>query len=224
MNALSKEIVDGIYECIRNGKSIEFIAKNYGISEGTIRNNCKKWYGIGIKDIRSKKIEGRILYKCRYCNCLHGIPINITKDKYVVIGKSHYYHEDCYEDMRKRQMIRDSKNDGFVEFKNLWINSVNKSVVLWQLKKVYYDLVNRGISPDRIVFTLRYILENKKNLKHPNGFYYYMDYDEIKEAYLEKKRKDIVASSPKFTAKNTQADDAPTFKVPKRKRLEDLFD
>lgn len=151
---------------------------------------------------------------CRYIDCKHpGKEIDIDKDSYKLVGKTMYYHSDCYKAKCKGEWKDEETKKDLQYIKNKWVECISDTVVYSQLFRVLNEYVARGIPSKYLVFVLDYVVEHKMNLRFPNGFKYYIDKDEIKEAYQKhllaksgvKKQSDftVVDSSdtPKFSVK-----------------------
>lgn len=138
------------------------------------------------------------LRNCRYVNCKHNNKIDLEKEPYQkdLYG---YYHEDCFKEKCDLQLFRD-----------LWKKYISNTVVIKQLNNVINDLLNRGVTSDYLLFVLEYIIENKKELRYPAGFRYYVDNSYIKDDY--KKRKTPKIKQDVFVAKNVD-DNAPQFSI-----------
>lgn len=158
----------------------------------------------------SKKTDIKV---CRYADCPYGKQIDITKDDYRVVDKTMYYHADCLKRKRKGEW-KDEKTKADLQYiKNGWITHISKTVIYSQLFQCLNELVARGISSDYLVFVFDYIVSHKLNLRHPKGFKYFVDKDEIKVAY--KKQQSQKISSTKLSDFSGVIDnsDAPTFTV-----------
>lgn len=99
-------------------------------------------------------------------------------------------------------------------FRNLWVQKISATVVHSQLNKMLSQLISNGVSSDYMLFTLQYVIDNKKNLSYPSGFRYYLDYPEIKTAYEKAKVKKVVETAD-FTVKESE-DTAPKFSINKK--------
>lgn len=158
----------------------------------------------------SKKTDIKV---CRYAGCPHGKKIDITRDDYRVVGNTMYYHADCLKKKRKGEW-KDEKTKADLQYiKEGWLLHISKTVVFSQLFQCLNELVARGISSDYLVFVFDYVVKNKLNLRHPNGFKYFVDKDEIKAAYRKQQSQKI--SSVKPSEFNGVADDtnAPKFTI-----------
>lgn len=136
----------------------------------------------------SKKTD---IKTCRYARCNHPDKlIDITKDNYHVEGRM-YYHADCYN-LKKKGDWKDEQTKKDLQYiKNQWVLNINQTVVYSQLFHCLNDLIARGVSSEYLVFVLDYVIKNKMNLRHPQGFKYYVDRQEIKDAY----QKHLIAKS-----------------------------
>lgn len=140
--------------------------------------------------------------KCKYGKCKHGFSINTNSDEFVKEGIS-YFHKDCYQEKQDLQL-----------FRSLWVQEISETVVYSQLNKMLSQLISKGISSDYILFTLQYVIDNKKSLNYPSGFRYYLDYPQVKEAYEKTKVRKVVEKAD-FTAKETE-DAAPKFSIERK--------
>lgn len=158
----------------------------------------------------SKKTD---IKTCRYARCNHPDKlIDITKDNYHVEGRM-YYHADCYN-LKKRGDWKDEQTKKDLQYiKNQWVLNINQTVVYSQLFHCLNDLIARGVSSEYLVFVLDYVIKNKMNLRHPQGFKYYVDRQEIKDAY----QKHLIAKSGANNKSNFVVTDdsstAPKFSV-----------
>lgn len=162
--------------------------------------------------------------KCRYSKCIHGGLINKDTDEYIMHGNKMYYHKDCYE-LKKKGMDKDEQTKRELrEFREIWYEKINRTVIWWQLNKVLEEYLERGISSEYLLFALNYVVSHNYKLNYPPGFRYYIDKEEIKKAYKIKKAREKMAPPNKPNANNDIAQaETVTFKIPKRKSLDDLF-
>ena len=153
---------------------------------------------------------------CRYVNCKHpGRIIDISTDEYTVAGRGMYYHSDCF---KQKDMWKDEKTKQDLQYiKTQWGLHINKTVVYSQLFHCLNDLLVRGVSSGYMVFVLDYVIKNKLNLRYPQGFKYFVDREDIKDAYDEWLiKKTGVNIQSDFTA--VDSTDAPTFSVKAKPR------
>lgn len=129
---------------------------------------------------------------CRYGQCNHpDKKIDITLDDYRLVGKSMYYHTDCYQ-RKKRESWKDDKTKSDLQYiKNQWVLHINKTVVYSQLMMVLNDFLSRGVESEYLVFVMDYVVSHKMKLNYPMGLKYYVDKQEIKNAYIKSKAKKI---------------------------------
>lgn len=158
----------------------------------------------------AKKTDIKI---CRFVNCKHDDKrIDITKDDYKAVG-SMYYHSDCYEIKSKSEWKDENTKKDLQYIKCQWELHINKTVVYSQLFRCLNELIAREISSDYLVFVLDYVIKNKLNLRFPAGFKYYVDKNEIKEAYQKLQYdKQGIKKPSEFTAV-TDSDNAPKFNI-----------
>lgn len=151
--------------------------------------------------------------KCRYCNCKHlSQDIDTAKEPYKKKG-SKFYHEDCWI-LQEQMNQKDAQTKADIQLiRNLWIERINNTVVLSQLYQVLNEYIARGVSSEYLVFTVEYCIKNKCVLRYPYGLKYYIDNQEIKDAYARTqiaknrvKQEQFVSvdndDAPKFTVKN----------------------
>lgn len=124
---------------------------------------------------------------CRYVCCPHGKKIDISKDNYKLVGKTMYYHDDCLR-MKQSGDWKDEKTKADLQYiKNQWVLHINNTVIYSQLFRVLNDFLARGIPSDYLVFVLDYVIEHNMKLNYPKGLEYYIDKQEIKDAYKKSK-------------------------------------
>lgn len=153
---------------------------------------------------------------CRYVNCKHpGKIIDISTDEYTVVGKGMYYHTDCF---KQKDEWKDEKTKQDLQYiKTQWGLHISKTVVYSQLFKCLNDLLARGISSDYLVFVLDYVIKHKLKLHYPQGFKYFVDREDIREAYEEQRfKRGGVNIQSDFTA--VDSTDAPVFSVKSKPR------
>lgn len=163
------------------------------------------------------------IVKCRYKSCPYGGIINRDTDDFVEHGGHIYYHKDCYKaKVDKENKVEKTKVD-LKEFRKLWCENISNTVVWSQLNKVLKEYLDRGVESDQLLFTLKYVIKHKWRLNYPPGFRYYIDNDEVKNAYKQEiyRRAQIKQSQRIIEIKK---DEPQKFKVPKKKTLDDLFD
>lgn len=136
----------------------------------------------------SKKTD---IKTCRYARCKHPDKlIDVTKDNYHADGKR-YYHSDCYDSKRKGDLREEQIKKDLQYIKNQWVLHINQTVVYSQLFQCLNDFITRGVPSEYLVFVFDYVVKHKMNLRHPQGFKYYVDRQEIKDAY----QKHLIAKS-----------------------------
>lgn len=127
-----------------------------------------------------------------------------------------YFHPDCLKakidgDWKDQQTKADLQL-----IKSMWVENISNTVIYQQLFKCLNDLLERGIESEYLVFTMQYCVSNHLNLQHPMGFKYYVDRQEIKDAYARKKRAENRIDPNAFVAQNTD-DNEPSFTVKQQK-------
>lgn len=140
--------------------------------------------------------------KCRYSHCKHDIKdIDISCDEYVVKG-SMYYHKDCYKAKLNCEWKDEKTKKDLVIIRDLWYENISKTVVYSQLYRILNDYIERGVESEYLVFVMRYCLDHKCKLNYPNGFKFYVDRQEIKDAYAKSKIQKI--DSSRFSIKDSE--------------------
>ena len=136
---------------------------------------------------------------CKYTNCKHNDKVHIDIEPFVK-GKDGFYHEDCYKEKTDLQL-----------FRSLWSENISPTVVFSDLNRILKQLLSiNGVSVDYLLFVLQYVIDNHCNLRYPAGFKYYVDNQNIKDAYEKKNRK--IVSPSNFVAKENK-DDSPKFSI-----------
>ena len=111
------------------------------------------------------------IYKCRYSKCFYSTRDIMPEDD-CLINKTHY-HQKCYEYKTKISAIAD-----------FYYNNVSKTVVYSQLVNTINNIVYKKIvSPDYLLFALKYAVKNGFKIKSPFYLHYLIDRDDVKRAY-----------------------------------------
>ena len=148
---------------------------------------------------------------CRYKFCKHeSKEIDISCEDYKRVG-SMYYHRDCYKAKADGEWKNEKTKADLQLIRNLWLENISKTVIYSQLFSTMNSFLERGIESEYLVFVLQYCIDHKFKLNYPGGFKYYVDKQEIKDAYARKKKSEIKISDKAFTAKDK--DNSPTFSV-----------
>ena len=139
---------------------------------------------------------------CKYLNCKHNDKVHIDTEPFVK-AKDGFYHEDCYKEKKDLQI-----------FRNMWYENISSTVVYSELNRTLNQLLSKkDVTIDYLLFVLQYVIDNHLNLHYPAGFRYFVDKQDIKEAYIKKTRKIISVSN--FTAEDN-SDESPKFSVNKK--------
>lgn len=156
----------------------------------------------------AKKTDIKI---CRYAQCTHpNKEIDITCDTFEAKGTC-YYHADCYAEKVEREEKENKVKADMQLIKTLWLENISNTVVYSQLFRCLNDLLNQGVESDYLVFAMQYCVTHKLNLRHPFGFKYFVDKQEIKNAYKKKIIAQNRVNQSDFSA--TDTDDAPKFSI-----------
>ena len=101
---------------------------------------------------------------------------------------------------------KDEKTKADLQYiKNGWVEHISETVVFYQLFNCLNDLICRGISSDYLVFVFDYVVQHHMKLRYPQGFKYYVDNNEIKNAYRKSKMKKY--SNSMFSVKEDKFED-----------------
>lgn len=119
-------------------------------------------------------------------------------------------------------MSQNSENENLNNvFNDLWIRAINKDVSIPILNRCRNALISQGFSIDYLIFALKYVINNKYKLNYPDGFKYYVEYEEIKKAYKNKNQKLIKMSD--FTAVDTEDYPRYSYHAKRSKGFADIF-
>lgn len=155
--------------------------------------------------------------KCRFIGCKHQTrDLDIAVEPFIKVG-SVYYHEDCYKLKKSNEWKDEQTRKDLVEFRDIWWKNISKTVNFQQLMKILNEYIARGVSSDYLLFALKYIIQHKMNLNYPNGFKYYVDRIEIKQAYDKYLIKKAKAEQDSNSVNITDTDNAPKFNVQNKK-------
>lgn len=95
------------------------------------------------------------------------------------------------KERERRKKVIENKDEktktDFQYIKNGWVEHISETVVFYQLFNCLNDLLCRGISSDYMVFVFDYVVQHHMKLRYPQGFKYYIDNQEIKDAYQKSK-------------------------------------
>jgi len=157
---------------------------------------------------------------CPYCKCpFPDHEVDISSDPYTKAKNGRYYHAQCFEEEQKEKRRTSEEKADIALFLDLWNKHISNTVNFGMLRKIINEYIMRGVSTDYLVFCLQYIIANRCVLNYPNGFKYYVDRREIKEAY-EKKQIQKQYEEIKKEAEKQQpigSSNAPHFAVQKQK-------
>ena len=115
--------------------------------------------------------------KCRWSHCHHEGE-EVSKENAVLIGRSTYYHPDCYAEKKAIEDIIEE-----------YVNHYDPDPIFPHLRKVINNIVfNKGTSATYLLFCIRYAVENHITLHTPMGLYYLAKDYKIKEAWDRKQK------------------------------------
>lgn len=151
---------------------------------------------------------------CGYDDCpAPGREIDISQEEYVKDGRR-YYHPACLEKKKKLEQKTEQQKADLQYIKNLWTTHISNTVDYGQLFFVLNGFVVRGITTEYLIFVIEYAIQNKYKLRYPGGLKYYVDNQEIKDAYARTKIQRIKQSDFKATTDGNNT--APEFTVTKK--------
>lgn len=150
---------------------------------------------------------------CRYSACRYREKkVNIAEEEYVADGKK-YYHADCYTTMEAEAKTEEKIKSDIQLIKNMWVENISNTVVLSQLYLEINKLVReRGIATDYVIFVLDYCIKNHCNLRYPGGLKYYVDKQDIKDAFKKDQARKIINNAT-FCVDETMIDHSPKFTI-----------
>lgn len=160
---------------------------------------------------------------CPYCNCpFPNHEVNIKTDLFVKSRSNRYYHKKCFDAECKANKKTEQEKADISLILDLWNKNISNTVNYGYLRKIINEYTQRGISTDYLVFCLQYVIANRMPLNYPNGFKYYVDRREIKEAYdkkqmqkkYEEMQKEIKERKPETPIWSSNA---PSFAMKKQK-------
>lgn len=160
---------------------------------------------------------------CPYCNCpFPNHEVNIATDPFVKNKSNRYYHKQCYEEEQKASKKTAQEKADIALIIDLWNKNISNTVNYGYLRKIINEYMMRGISSDYLLFCLEYVIANRMSLNYPNGFKYYVDRREIKEAYEKKQtQKKLDAMQKELKEKKPDhpigSSNAPSFALKKQK-------
>lgn len=149
------------------------------------------------------------------CKCGNK-PIDTTGTGFIQKGNK-YYHKECWEE--GQGLSKDDATKADIQLiKNLWLERINRTVVVSYLYKELNALIrDQGIDSKYVVFVVEYCIEKKLNLRFPGGLKYFVDKQEIKDAYARKRAREVVGKAT-FEADESETDDSPKFTFTQKPR------
>ena len=157
---------------------------------------------------------------CPYCKCpFPDHEVDISRDSFTKAKNGRYYHAECFEKEQKEKQRTTEEKADLALFMDLWNKHISNTVNYGMLRKILNEYMMRGVSTDYLLFCLQYIIANRCVLNYPNGFKYYVDRKEIKEAYEKKQIQKQYDEMKREAAQNTQpigSSNAPHFAVQKQ--------
>ena len=154
---------------------------------------------------------------CRYKHCLHGENRTLLKTDAVKVG-GRYFHQDCYEDKKTI--------DELVDY---YRKEINSDAVYTDLMRSINNLVypedKEGISPERLLFQVKYYCTHGHMIQYPGGLHYAVQDREAFKAYEKYKDKqrisnyDFSVNEENTTFNNPQK----VVRIQKQKNFEDIL-
>ena len=158
--------------------------------------------------------------KCRFVNCKHpSRDIHLDTEDYVVQGHC-YYHADCFDLKKSGEWKSQKTKEDLQKFRDLWHEKISKTTDYRRLMSILNQYIANGVESEYLLFALQYVIDNGYNLNYPNGFKYYVDRVEIKDAY----QKQLLKRSKKDNSFQLKEDNSPTFSAQvKTVKFTDIF-
>lgn len=115
--------------------------------------------------------------KCYWDHCDQDNMIDLKKDSYVKDEKNNRcYHEKCWQERNKLQ-----------EIVSAFLQKVDKNASIAHLRKEVNRLVyEEKVSSDFVLFIVNYAADHQMGLRYPAGIKFYLNNQEITEAYNRK--------------------------------------
>lgn len=168
------------------------------------------------QEAAAQRLARSKLKKCSYRNCNHSSKTIDTACEEYQLRKGKYYHPDCLISFEKNIDKETIISADIQLIKNMWIADISDTVVIPCLYAELNKLIaDRGISSKYVVFVVDYCIKNKCNLRYPGGLKYYVDRQEIKNAYEKEQAKEIVKKA-EFIADISAEDTSPKFSINKK--------
>lgn len=150
--------------------------------------------------------------KCRYKYCKHGSR-DLDRNEAVLIGKSTYYHKDCFKESRTIDKIIDT-----------FATRVEPDPVFAALRKIVNNIVIKDkVDAEYLLFALNFAADHKM-IKHPPGLYYIAKNDRIKKEWNKLKTAEFMREEKN---KKQQYINSTTrefnYKPPKQKTISSMF-
>lgn len=157
--------------------------------------------------------QNKNIKTCRYKECKHpNKRLNIVEQDYISVGRL-YFHKDCYAEKERKDAAEAKIKADIQLIKNMWVENISNTVVLSQLYLEINKLIReRGIDSEYVIFVLNYCIKNSCNLRYPAGLKYYVDKQEIKDAFEKERAKKIVGNAM-FSVDSTISDSSPKFTI-----------
>lgn len=151
--------------------------------------------------------------KCRYKNCPFK-DCEIPEGEWVLVGKSTYYHKECFEE---KEAIR--------EIIDVFYRECNPNVVFTNLQNVIRKIViGRKFPAKKLLYGLKYCIKHGWNLRYPPGLFSVVENMEWQEEY------DKHNKPPRVKLKETEitddfdfGDTEKVYSVPEQKTFDDIF-
>lgn len=154
--------------------------------------------------------------KCKYSHCKHETT-EIPNGEEVLVGKSSYYHKDCYEEMSTIKNIID-----------VFVKKVDEHPIMSLLRKVVNDIVyNHKVDAKYLLFALNYCVDNNLPIRHPQGLYYIVKNNAINQQWqhvlASQNRKEIKERLKNVEINSEEEDKSFEYHVQKAVGFEDIL-
>jgi len=128
--------------------------------------------------------------KCKYSHCKHKTK-EIPKGEEILVGKSSYYHQDCYEEIETIKNIIDT-----------YVKKVDSHPIMSLLRKVINEIIYKhNVDANFLLFALNYCIDQGWNIRYPQGLYYV-----VKNKEANQKWKQMISSEYKSRIKKMKND------------------
>ena len=134
---------------------------------------------------------------CSWKHCQHDSPEISGESAVQMSGR--WYHADCAEISK-----------GICAAKDYYYENISKTVVMNQLVAVLVNIVvTKKVSPEYVLFAMKYAVKNKMTLRSPYGLHYLVENWKVKEAWEKVQKRKQAAAIHKQMAEQKVSFSAP---------------